>query len=192
MLDGACSREGQANRRVQSRVASVILLCPAGWLPISDPEEDFKHGGGSVQVYNSVRFEITCRICRAILDGALAAHRVRCGLLFIQTRVHSSRVGTATPPWVCPDSAGSAPSTLAGAGAVLFCRMILRRRIGRIQLTIRASGGRHRGSHRAAAVAHVFLIFGSSETRPRTCHNAGHDRLHVVENTVLTIGIREI
>ena len=42
--------------------------------------------------------------------------------------------------------------------------MFLRGRIGRIELTIHASGGRHRGSHRAAVVAYVLLIFGSSET----------------------------
>ena len=33
-------------------------------------------------------------------------------------------MGTATPP--CPDHAGSAPNTLAGAEVVLFCRMFLR------------------------------------------------------------------
>ena len=71
-------------------------------------------------------------------------------------------VGTATPP--CPDHAGSAPNTLTGAEVVLLCRMFLRGRIGRIELTIHASGGRHRGSHRAAVVAYVLLIFGSSKT----------------------------
>ena len=71
-------------------------------------------------------------------------------------------MGTATPP--CPDHAGSAPNTLTGAEVVLLCRMFLRRRIGSIELTIHASGGRHRGSHRAAVVAHVLLIFGSSKT----------------------------
>ena len=72
------------------------------------------------------------------------------------------QMGTATPP--CPDHAGSAPNTLTGAEVVLLCRMFLRRRIGRIELTIHASGGRHRGSHRAAVVAYVLLIFGSSKT----------------------------
>ena len=71
-------------------------------------------------------------------------------------------LGTATPP--CPDHAGSAPNTLTGAEVVLLCRMFLRGRIGRIELTIHASGGRHRGSHRAAVVAYVPLIFGSSNT----------------------------
>ena len=33
-----------------------------------------------------------------------------------------------------------------------------------IELTIHASGGRHRGSHWAAVVAYVLLIFGSSKT----------------------------
>ena len=71
-------------------------------------------------------------------------------------------LGTATPP--CPDHAGSAPNTLTGAEVALLCRMFLRGRIGRIELTIHASGGRHRGSHRAAVVAYVLLIFGSSKT----------------------------
>ena len=71
-------------------------------------------------------------------------------------------LGTATPP--CPDHAGSAPNTLTGAEVALFGRMFLRRRIGRIELTKNASGGRHRGSHRAAMVAYVLLIFGPSKT----------------------------
>ena len=76
--------------------------------------------------------------------------------------VGANGMGTATPP--CPDHAGSAPNTLPGAGVVLLCRMFLRGRIGRIELTIHASGGRHRGSHRAAVVAYVLLVFGSSKT----------------------------
>ena len=71
-------------------------------------------------------------------------------------------LGTATPP--CPDHAGSAPNTLTGARVALLCRMFLRRRISHIELTIHASGGRHQGSHWAAVVAYVHLIFGSSKT----------------------------
>ena len=77
-------------------------------------------------------------------------------------RAPRQQLGTATPP--CLDHAGSAPSSLTGAEVVLFCRMFLRRRIGRIQLSIHASGGLHRGLHRAAVVAYVLLIVGSSKT----------------------------
>ena len=85
-------------------------------------------------------------------------------LVDVDMKVLRRKVGTATPP--CPDHAGSAPNTLTGAEVVLLCRMFLRGRIGRIELTIHASGGRHRGSHRAAVVAYMYvpLIFGSSKT----------------------------
>ena len=79
----------------------------------------------------------------------------------LSSSARRSQLGTATPP--CPDHAGSAPNTLTGAEVVLFCWMF-RRRISRIELTIHASGGRRRGSHRAAVVAYVLLIFGSSKT----------------------------
>ena len=70
---------------------------------------------------------------RSVSFGIYSA--LRRGTLKLET--HQCRLGTATPP--CPTYAGSAPNTLTGDGVVPFCRMFLRRHIGRTELAIHAS-----------------------------------------------------